>query len=85
LYIKAVLLLVVFASTYIHLVFFTPPGFWAIVELIVLGGSMAAIGFNIMHDGAHGSFSNSPVINKCAAITLGVLGGSHLCGISNTT
>lgn len=77
LYIKAVVLLVVFVSTYIHLVFFTPPTIWAFLEMAVLGSAMAAIGFNIMHDGAHGSFSNSPFLNKCAAITLGVLGGSH--------
>jgi linoleoyl-CoA desaturase len=42
----------------------------------LLGALISAIGFNIMHDGSHGSFSNSPFINKCAAITLGILGGS---------
>lgn len=76
LYLKAIILLVGFTITYVHLVFFTPPGVWALLEAALLGGLMATIGFNIMHDGAHGSFSKSTVINKLAAITLGVLGGS---------
>ncbi len=76
LYIKAIVLLLAFAFTYVHLVFFTPSTAWALLEAAGLGGLMAAIGFNIMHDGAHGSFSKSVFVNKCAAITLGVLGGS---------
>lgn len=76
LYLKALILLVGFSITYIHLVFFTPPAVWALLESALLGGIISAIGFNIMHDGSHGSFSKSPFINKCAAVTLGILGGS---------
>ncbi|MCW3112900.1 MAG: acyl-CoA desaturase [Segetibacter sp.] len=76
LYTKAAILLVGFTITYVHLVFFTPSTVWALLEAGLLGGLMSAIGFNIMHDGGHGSFSESPFINKCAAITLGILGGS---------
>ena len=76
LYLKAAILLVGFTITYVHLVFFTPTVVFALLEAALLGGLMSAIGFNIMHDGAHGSFSKSPVINKMAAVTLGVLGGS---------
>lgn len=76
LYIKAIILVLGFSATYIHLVFFTPTVLFALLESALLGGMMAAIGFNIMHDGAHGSFSNSPFLNRCAAVTLGVLGGS---------
>ena len=76
LYIKAAILLVGTCLTYVHLVFFTPPAVFAILESALLGGLISAIGFNIMHDGSHGSFSKSPFINKCAAITLGILGGS---------
>ena len=76
LYVKAAVLLVGFTITYIHLVFYTPHEVFALLEAALLGGLMSAIGFNIMHDGAHGSFSKSPIINKMAAVTLGVLGGS---------
>ncbi|MEO8711203.1 MAG: acyl-CoA desaturase [Parafilimonas sp.] len=77
LWLKAAILLIILIGLYIHLVFFTPPVLWALIECAILGGTVSAIGFNIMHDGAHGSFSKSHILNKMAAVTLGVLGGSH--------
>lgn len=76
LYFKAILFAVAAVAVYTHLVFFTP--FWAIAlfECIVLGGLISAIGFNVMHDGAHGSFSNKKSVNILAAFSLNVLGGS---------
>ena len=38
LFLKAVILMVSFAFIYVHLVFFTPNAFWAIVESVLLGG-----------------------------------------------
>jgi len=74
---KAVILIASLLFLYIHLVFFTPGPVWAIIECVLMGVTVACIGFNIMHDGAHGSFSNTPALNKMAAITLDFLGGSH--------
>lgn len=74
---KAAFLLSGFAFIYILLVFFTPAGPWAILCSVLLGAFTAAIGFNVMHDGGHGSFSKYPFINKSAAITAEVLGASH--------
>jgi linoleoyl-CoA desaturase len=76
LFAKAFILLACFAFLYIHLIFFTPAAIWAVFECILLGGIISTIGFNVMHDGAHGSFSNSKLINKLAAFSLNVLGGS---------
>ena len=76
LFIKAVILMASFISIYIHLVFFTPSAFWAIIESVVLGGVVAAIGFNVMHDGAHGSFSKYKWVNTLAALSLNILGGN---------
>ncbi len=76
LYTKAVILISGFLFLYVHLVFFTPPILWAIIECVLLGIVVAAIGFNIMHDGAHGSFSRHKWLNTAAAFTLNVLGGS---------
>ncbi len=76
LWLKAISLLCIFLAIYIHLVFFSPVAWLAIAECVMLGGVVSAIGFNVMHDGSHGSFSENPVINKIAAITLGLLGGS---------
>jgi linoleoyl-CoA desaturase len=76
LFLKAVILMVSFAGIYLHLVFFTPPVIWALLECILLGCVVSAIGFNVMHDGAHGSFSQHKWVNHMAAFSLNVLGGS---------
>ena len=76
LFIKAVILMVAFVFLYIHLVFFTPNLFFQILESVILGAVVAAIGFNVMHDGAHGSFSKYKWVNKLAAFSLNILGGN---------
>jgi len=76
LFLKAVILMVSFVFVYIHLVFFTPCVLWAILECVLLGGIVAAIGFNVMHDGAHGSFSKYRWVNHFAAFSLNILGGN---------
>jgi linoleoyl-CoA desaturase len=76
LYFKAIILNTAFIVIYTHLVFFTPAIIWAVLECILLGVVIAAIGFNVMHDGAHGSFSTSPFLNRIAAFSVNVLGGS---------
>jgi linoleoyl-CoA desaturase len=77
LYSKAIILFVAFLGLYTHLVFFTPGVILAIIECVLLGCVVAGIGFNIMHDGAHGSFSKYKWVNNMAAISLNLLGGSH--------
>src|SRR4051812_28822873 len=59
---KAIILITALIGLYIHLVFFTPSAVWAILECVLLGVTVASIGFNVMHDGGHGSFSKSPVL-----------------------
>jgi linoleoyl-CoA desaturase len=76
LFLKAVILMVAFSFIYIHLVFFTPAAIWAIIESVLLGCLVAAIGFNVMHDGAHGSFSKYRWVNSLAAFSLNILGGN---------
>jgi linoleoyl-CoA desaturase len=76
LFVKAVILMISFAFIYIHLVFFTPNIFFSILESVILGCLVAAIGFNVMHDGAHGSFSRYKWLNMFAAFSLNILGGN---------
>jgi linoleoyl-CoA desaturase len=76
LYTKAAILITGFIALYVHLVFFTPLWYFALAECVILGFFLAGIGFNVMHDGAHGSFSKSTFWNEAAAYTLNVLGGS---------
>jgi linoleoyl-CoA desaturase len=76
LYTKAIILLTIFLFLYIHLVYFTPGIVLSLIECSLLGIAVAGIGFNIMHDGAHGSFSKYKWVNIMAAFSLNVLGGS---------
>lgn len=76
LFTKAIILVVSFIFVYIHLVFFTPYYWVAAIECIILGGLTAAIGFNVMHDGAHGSFSKYEWINELAGLSLNFLGAN---------
>lgn len=75
-YVKAVVILASFALLYGGLVFLAA-GWWQGLLLAVgLGGAAAAIGLNIMHDGGHGALSKYPWVNRLAAMTLDVIGGS---------
>jgi len=78
LYFKAVLLWTVYIALYIHILFFTPVTWVAILECIVMGGLTAAIGFNVMHDGGHGSFSSNRIWNKIASFSANALGASSI-------
>jgi len=53
---------------------------WSITGTILmsalLGFVMASIGFNVMHDAIHGSFSSRKWINKTFGFSLNVLGGN---------
>lgn len=76
LYSKTIILLTTMVGIYTWLVFFTPPTFLALILCGVLGLNFATIGFNVMHDGAHGSYSKKGWVNECMAYTLNMMGGS---------
>jgi linoleoyl-CoA desaturase len=76
LYSKTVILIIAAIVIYSLLVFAHLPIAIAIALCVLLGMSFASIGFNIMHDGAHGSYSNSKSMNNIAALSLNLMGGS---------
>jgi linoleoyl-CoA desaturase len=76
LYVKAAVVLAAFAGFYGGLVFLAANWWQGLLLAVGLGVSAAAIGLNIMHDGGHGAFSRRPWVNKLAAMTLDVIGGS---------
>lgn len=76
LYIKSALQISVAIILYVVLVFFTPGILVSIFLCILLGLNLALIGFNIMHEGGHQSFSRHGWINNAAAHFLNVLGGT---------
>ncbi len=77
LYSKAIIIVTAFLAVYVHLVFFTSPYIVLnIAECLILGALTSAIGFNIMHDGAHGSFSSKKWVNELAGLSLNFLGAN---------
>lgn len=75
---KAIVLVLALVAIYVTLVFFTPSS--TIVCLLLcalLGAATAAVGFNVMHDGNHGSFSKNPIVNRVAANVAEFVGASQ--------
>jgi linoleoyl-CoA desaturase len=63
-------------AIYVILVFFTPPVAIALVLCVVQGINLAVIGFNVMHEGGHETFSRHAWVNHASAFSLNVLGGN---------
>ncbi len=75
-YFKTATIMAWFASAYI-LLLFVVHSLWLVLPLaVVLGLALAAIGFNIQHDGGHRAYSDRKWINKVMALTLDLMGGS---------
>ena len=75
-YFKTATILAWFIAAYL-LLLFVATSWWVVVPLaIVLGISVAAIGFNIQHDAGHKAYSERPWVNKIMALTLDLMGGS---------
>jgi len=75
--VKAIILVGLFAFLYLHLMIAKPVWWMALLECALLGVIVASIGFNVMHDGGHGSFSESRNVNKLASWSASMLGVSQ--------
>lgn len=75
-YFKTATILAWFLAAYV-LLLFVVSSWWLVVPLaMVLGVAMAAIGFNIQHDGGHKAYSSRQWVNRLMALTLDLMGGS---------
>src|SRR5579859_4469693 len=75
-YLKIGVILAAFALSYCLLVFVADTWWQALPLGLLLSFSVACIGFDIQHDGSHKSVSNRPWVNKLAAMSLDLVGGS---------
>ncbi len=48
----------------------------AILMYLIMGIGTAGIGFSVMHDSVHGSYSSNPTINKIMGLSMNIIGGS---------
>ncbi|HEX8040631.1 MAG TPA: acyl-CoA desaturase [Chryseosolibacter sp.] len=75
LYLKGGIQMLTAAALYVVLVFFTPMPLISIPLAVLLGLNLGVIGFNVMHEGGHQSFSKHSWVNKASAYSLNMLGG----------
>lgn len=76
LYVKSIILLSTAITLYTVLLFVSLPIWLSIVFCVMLGVNFATIGFNIMHEGGHQSFSEKAWLNRVSGYTLNMLGGT---------
>ncbi len=75
-YVKTAVIIGWFAAAYVLLVFVVSTWWLALPLAVLLGLAVAAVGFNIPHDGGHGAYSERPWVNKLTALALDLVGGS---------
>lgn len=78
LYTKSIFFLIAFFAGFATILLADIPAVGKFGVYAFLGSVAAAIGFNLMHDGAHGSFSDKKWVNTLAAYSINLLGGDAL-------
>ncbi len=76
LYIKALTLIPAAVIIYASVLLVPMNPFLALALCGLLGFTMASIGFNIMHDACHGSYSKKKWLNNLLGLSLNALGGN---------
>ena len=77
-FLKTGIVLFWFVVSYILLVFFSTSWILAIISAFALSQACVLIGFNIMHDGGHGSYSKNKKINKLMGFASDLVGASQM-------
>ena len=76
-YLKTIIILTLFLSSYIALVFWVESIWGALISGFCFAQSMVLIGFNIQHDGGHKGYSKHKRVNRIMSLTLDLIGCSH--------
>lgn len=72
---KALIIGVLYIGTYLAI--YVLPGDWVYLAWALHGIATALVGYNIMHDGAHESFSRSRRLNRLMALTFNLIGSNR--------
>ncbi len=76
LYVKTAVILAWLAGSYVALVFLADSLLTAVLAAFALAQGFILVGLNIMHDGNHGSYSSSKLINRITGFALDLAGGN---------
>ena len=77
-YLKTSLVLLLTVTSYVALVFYANTLWMALLAGFALAQGIALIGFNIMHDGSHDSYSQDKKMNWLAGFSLDLMGGNRM-------
>lgn len=66
------------AGSYLSLVFWVEQWWSALLAAFGMLQGYALVAFNVMHDGAHGSYSRKRWVNRAMGATMDLLGGSSM-------
>jgi len=75
-YLKTALIMLWYAFSYVMLVFVAASWWQGLLASLSLGLAVAAIGFNIQHDGSHKAYSERAWLNKVMALSMDLIGAS---------
>jgi linoleoyl-CoA desaturase len=75
-YLKTAVILAWWLGTYLLLLLGHLPAPVNLALCVVWAMSIAAVGFNIMHDANHGGYSDRPIVNKLVSLSAEMLGMS---------
>ncbi|MGB8190891.1 MAG: acyl-CoA desaturase [Chitinophagaceae bacterium] len=76
LHLKTVTLIPVAIALYVFMLIFPLSLAWGLLLSGLLGFVLASVGFNVMHDACHGSYSSKKWVNNVLSLTLNALGGN---------
>ncbi|MCU0386511.1 MAG: fatty acid desaturase, partial [Flavihumibacter sp.] len=76
LYLKTAILIPAALLIYVLLLTVNIPGGVQVLLAGLLGAILASIGFNVMHDACHGSYSQRKWVNELLGLSLNALGGN---------
>ncbi len=76
LYLKSILCLALTFTSYLMIMLLPLAGWISLLLCAVIGFSFAGMGFNVMHDGAHGSYSKRKWLNELVSYSLNLMGGN---------
>lgn len=74
LYLKTIILVSAAIMIYVSLLVFNMPWYFGVTLAFLLGMVEAFIGFNVMHDACHGSYSTKKSINDFLGLSMNALG-----------
>ena len=75
-YLKTALIFAWLLGSYVLLVFMATAWWQCLLLAVSVGLAVSGVGFSVQHDGGHHGYSNYSWINKLAAMSLDLIGGS---------